>query len=460
MTAISLFQQKLVHLDFKGAPPKVAYLCDLFPRLKAWGATGVCLEWEDMLPFEGPIAVIRNAVAYSRDEVDRLLTAARKSELSVVPLVQTFGHLEFMLRHDEFAGYREDPSSTADLCPFHPGAGDLIRAYIDQVIEMHPGIQTLHLGGDEVWSLGTHPATRQHIEEHGKPSAFLHHMVPLFEHVRARGLQALFWDDMIRSWPVEALTSIGKRAAPVVWTYRPNVATELPPDLWTRYEAAGILSWAASAFKGADGTDTIWPIGEDRIANHASWIECARQTPVEGIILTGWSRHNYYAVLCALLPAGLPTLALALRVLETGPFDDAMRRDVFESLGIGDMPFVHNTTEAIQSIPVGTFPGAEIFSLVGVLQGARQLVRRAAEQERCYIPPANGGRRDPGRAELIIEKTRQALEMAASIRPRLRRALRQQLLQPDADEFVAVHVNRLMREARRIQRVAEKVLQG
>jgi len=59
----------LVHLDMKGAPPPCAYMVALMPHFAAWGATGLLIEWEDMLPFEGPLEVIRHPEAYTQDEV-------------------------------------------------------------------------------------------------------------------------------------------------------------------------------------------------------------------------------------------------------------------------------------------------------------------------------------------------------------------------------------------------------
>lgn len=40
--------QRIVHLDFKGAPPTLAYAESLLPLLRRWGATGLLLEWEDV----------------------------------------------------------------------------------------------------------------------------------------------------------------------------------------------------------------------------------------------------------------------------------------------------------------------------------------------------------------------------------------------------------------------------
>jgi hypothetical protein len=60
---------RVVHLDLKGAPPKIRVLKALFPLIAAAGANALLLEYEDMFPFQG---MLRNASAknaYSREEV-------------------------------------------------------------------------------------------------------------------------------------------------------------------------------------------------------------------------------------------------------------------------------------------------------------------------------------------------------------------------------------------------------
>ena len=83
-----------VHLDLKGAPPRAPYLCALIPAFRRWGATGLVIEWEDMLPFDGELQVARRANHYTEAEVTEILAAAEAAGLHVIPLVQCFGHLE------------------------------------------------------------------------------------------------------------------------------------------------------------------------------------------------------------------------------------------------------------------------------------------------------------------------------------------------------------------------------
>lgn len=62
-------QHKIVHLDLKGAPPKIEYLERILPLMKSAGATGILIEYEDMFPFEGALQNISALNAYSKTEV-------------------------------------------------------------------------------------------------------------------------------------------------------------------------------------------------------------------------------------------------------------------------------------------------------------------------------------------------------------------------------------------------------
>jgi hypothetical protein len=59
----------VVHLDLKGAPPRIYFLKPLFRLIAAAGANALLLEYEDMFPFEGILQNASARNAYSREEV-------------------------------------------------------------------------------------------------------------------------------------------------------------------------------------------------------------------------------------------------------------------------------------------------------------------------------------------------------------------------------------------------------
>ncbi|VDM52495.1 unnamed protein product [Angiostrongylus costaricensis] len=102
------YENIIVHFDLKGAPPRVPYFLELLDTVAKSGATGIMIEWEDMFPWMGQLAIARNNDAYSLDDVQKILSRARDLNLEVIPLVQTFGHLEWILKLEQFRKYREN----------------------------------------------------------------------------------------------------------------------------------------------------------------------------------------------------------------------------------------------------------------------------------------------------------------------------------------------------------------
>ncbi|KAG7491689.1 hypothetical protein MATL_G00006810 [Megalops atlanticus] len=144
--------KKIVHLDFKGAPPRMSYLQKLIPLIAHLGADGLLLEYEDMFPYEGELKVLQatDHPPYSPEEIKMIQDVAKSSGLEVIPLVQTFGHLEFVLKHRAFWELREVGFCLGTLNPHQEQSVKLLLDMVRQVLELHPDIKCLHIGADEV----------------------------------------------------------------------------------------------------------------------------------------------------------------------------------------------------------------------------------------------------------------------------------------------------------------------
>ncbi|XP_005407253.1 PREDICTED: hexosaminidase D isoform X2 [Chinchilla lanigera] len=369
MSDSTAFKMRLVHLDFKGAPPKVSYLSEIFPLFRALGANGLLIEYEDMFPYEGHLRLLRATHAYSPSEVTEILRLARCSELEVIPLVQTFGHMEFVLKHSAFAHLREVAFFPNTLNPHEAESLALVSAMIDQVLGLHKDARWLHIGCDEVYYLGEGEASKQWLqkEQNSQAKLYLSHIRAVASHVLSQhpSTTPLVWDDMLRDIPQDQLAASGvpQLVEPVLWDYSADIDVHAKVLLMEKYRECGFLRlWAASAFKGATGANQALPPVQHHLRNHAQWLQVAGRGPadtLQGIILTGWQRYDHFSVLCELLPVGIPSLAACLQLLLHGGFSEDVKFRVENHLGVSSP----GVTDAV-SEGAGSFPGSSIHALV------------------------------------------------------------------------------------------------
>jgi hexosaminidase len=130
-------KQRIIHFDLKGAPPKLEFLLRTLKWIKDVGATGVLLEYEDMFPFSGKLHGISASNSYSKSDIIILIKNCQHMGLEVIPLVQTFGHMEFILKHKQFMHLRDHPPMPDSICSCHEETMSLITEYIDQVCLSH-----------------------------------------------------------------------------------------------------------------------------------------------------------------------------------------------------------------------------------------------------------------------------------------------------------------------------------
>ncbi|XP_026729051.1 hexosaminidase D-like [Trichoplusia ni] len=322
---------RIVHLDLKGAPLKIPYLEKVLLAAKSWGATGVLLEWEDTFPYSSNLAAIGSLSnsggdgLYSMAEVQHILQFAKTHQLEAIQLIQTIGHMEFVLKHPVYRGLREIDRSPAVMCPSKPQSQVLVRDMIMQALEVQPDATYFHIGADEVWHTAVCDdcQARAVSHKHKAASLYLEHIrdLTLFIKEKRPDLIVLMWDDMLRSINVDTLREyeLGRLVQPVLWHYNSSECFNIDPNLWLTYSQVFPQVWAASAFKGANGSCQVLSPVRRYVSNHEAWIaeikKYSSTINFAGIILTGWSRYDHYATLCELLPVSLPSLASCLRTL-------------------------------------------------------------------------------------------------------------------------------------------------
>uniref|UniRef100_A0A8C8S2U6 beta-N-acetylhexosaminidase n=1 Tax=Pelusios castaneus TaxID=367368 RepID=A0A8C8S2U6_9SAUR len=370
-------EMRLIHLDLKGAAPKVSYLEQIFPLLSKLGANGVLVEYEDMFPFQGELEILRSPYAYSEADIEKIQQLAVLNELEVVPLVQTFGHVEFILKHDKYRHLREVERFPNSFNPHVPETLSLLKSLLSQVMDKHRHSGWIHIGADEVFHLGEGMDSKNWISHNNGDMGkmYLNHIKEVVNFLvnRYQGLQVLMWDDMLRKIDVGTIQESGivKHVAPVLWFYAPDLDSEQIGKFISKYSESGFKTvWFASAFKGTTGPVQAWTPLNYHLKNHLSWlkvIQAMAKFPFirfQGIALTGWQRYDHYSVLCELLPVAIPSLAVCLQTLENGGFTEAAKKKILDTLGFQNIHLEKSTCEGN-----GAFPGAEIYRMVEQIDG-------------------------------------------------------------------------------------------
>ncbi len=276
-------EKNWLHLDLKGAIPS---LDKMLPQLEFWktcGYDGIVWEYDDRIPWKSWPGTWRGG--YTSMEHRKLMHACGQLGLQVIPLIQTLGHLEWLLKHDAYRHLREN-DSVSELCPLHPDVRKLLKRWIDEVVSLHPESRFLHLGGDETMHLGTCPK----CAVHDKMRLYTDHMSELCAYASAKGLRPLIWADVfLRENRMELASALPKETIPVDWHY-----DGVPP-----YPSTAALRRSGLTVMGASGVMCGWwehcyqvqSAPGPRIRNAAGWYRWAAKHH-SGVIHTTWTRGS------------------------------------------------------------------------------------------------------------------------------------------------------------------------
>ncbi|XP_075421814.1 hexosaminidase D isoform X2 [Ascaphus truei] len=468
----SSVQMKLVHLDLKGAAPKVSYYGEIFPLLAKLGANGVLIEYEDMFPFSGELEVLKSPYAYSEADIEKIQHLADINKLEVVPLVQTFGHMEYVLKHDKYRGMREVERYPNSLNPHAVETLPLVKMILNQVLDKHPMCKWVHIGADEVYHLGEGQDSKTWLNNNkgdvGK--MFLSHVKEVggFLQTQYPDKQQLMWDDMLRKLSVDSIkaSGISQYVSPVLWIYKPEFDIAQTEKFISKYQDSEFSAvWFASAFKGASGPAQIWtPIGM-HMKNHQRWkqvIDAMSRFPkirYQGIILTGWQRYDHYSVLCELLPVGIPSLAVSLQTLQHGTFTEEAKTETANILGFSSIDVEKNICDGN-----GAFPGSEIYNLVKKIhQELKPQIREILEGDsdisgwfsRYHRKHRFG---NPHKMETFSSKVLKAHEQWENLTRTLRSHLEALYFSDAVEEWMEEHVNPHLDPLREMVRDFQEIL--
>ena len=292
---------RAIHIDLKGMPPRMERLLQLLELFADAGYNALLIEWEDMFPWREEI--FRRAEAYTVKEIQILAKRAADLDLEIIPLVQSFGHMENVLRHRKYASFRELDWLNSDLFPSSESR-KLVTDMIDEMLEVLPQVRYLHLGGDEVGSLGLGRSRNLPESAKGKEYLYLSHMKAIAHHLQRKGIRPIIWSDMLRG-----MSSLALKEYAAVFDFAVWGSADLDRQAELILDAGGKI-WGAPCFKGADGITSDLPdLGARRKVTDA-YLELGKKYQLTGLIACGWSRYSTLRSQCEPLEGALDSAVI------------------------------------------------------------------------------------------------------------------------------------------------------
>lgn len=276
------------HIDFRTQVMTLDAMKEFATELAGFGINTLVMEWEATFPYDKH-AVISNNLAFSPAEVTEFVMHCDKLGIDVIPLQQCFGHVEYILRHERYNGFKETYElEISQICPLKKGVVEVFSEIFSEVAALHTS-EYFHIGGDETFLLGKCPRCKAYVEKHGKSSLFVDYIVKMCEAVTALGKRPVLWADIITKYP-EAIDRLPKNAILVDWNYGWSIKKF--GDLG-KVLASGLDVWGAPAIRSHPDHyySTDW---KKHFNNQRDFIPYAREAGYKGIVMTSWSTSGGY----------------------------------------------------------------------------------------------------------------------------------------------------------------------
>jgi len=247
------------------------------------------MEWEATYPFEKH-PLIPNKYAYTKEEIKSFISYCGSIGIDVIPLQQSFGHVEYILRHERYKDLREDQKDYSQVCPLEEeGDKKLFTDLFTELAATHPS-KYFHIGGDETYLLGHCEKCKAKAAQEGTSKLYIDHIKMLCDIVISLGKIPVMWADIALKHP-ESLQLLPKQTILVDWNYGWDLSNFGDHQ---KLIESGFEVWGAPAIRSHPDNYflTQW---EKHFKNISDFIPMCRQLGYKGIIMTSWSTSGQYS---------------------------------------------------------------------------------------------------------------------------------------------------------------------
>ena len=285
---VNEFAVKGYHIDLRVQVIKMPALKAFVRKLKAGGINTLVMEWEATYPFE-KYPLIANQYAYTKAEVASFMQLCDSLKLDVMPLQQSFGHVEYILRNYRFAALREDQRDFSQVCPSEAVADKALFTDLFTELAKTHNSKYFHIGGDETYLLGHCEKCQKKVKEEGLSKLYIDYIRMLCDIVISLGKRPVLWADIALKHP-EAIQLLPKETVFIDWNYGwdLNQFGDLGNLLKSGYEI-----WGAPAIRSSYDNYYLsqWNVHANNLRD---FVPAARRMGYRGMVLTSWGTNGIF----------------------------------------------------------------------------------------------------------------------------------------------------------------------
>ena len=209
---------RAVHIDLKHHLNTGLYYYHTINRLARIKVNAIIFEFEDKLRYrKSPL--VGESEAISVGEFAAISRYAKERHIEISSLVQGLAHAEYILKHEEYKELRDNPKSAWAFDPLNPHTYDLQFSLYEDAMDATPYGKYLHIGGDEVGSLGA--SDRDKASGKTPFELQMYWVNKVCEFASQHGRIPMFWDDMLFKlsglWKVLNDSKMEKEQVEEIW---------------------------------------------------------------------------------------------------------------------------------------------------------------------------------------------------------------------------------------------------
>jgi Glycosyl hydrolase family 20, catalytic domain/Glycosyl hydrolase family 20, domain 2 len=206
------------HWDLKGMMPTFSYLKKRLLDLSKYKINAILAEYEDKFELEKH-PLIASPIALSKKQIKELQKIAKDNFIDIIPLVQSLGHAEYVLKHKEYSYVAESSDNCQQYCATNPATFELFKEFMDEIMPLHPS-KYVHVGGDETRQLGECPKCAAVVKKEGKIGLYFKQIKKVCDYVVSIGKIPIIWDDMLcRNFRKDLLQQLPSETIIMPWSY-------------------------------------------------------------------------------------------------------------------------------------------------------------------------------------------------------------------------------------------------